>query len=128
VWLEARSQSLLGQTLMVMGEQESARGYFQQALTTFASTGMRLEYARVSQAYAAAQLQASRDPETREQALSALREARQTFSDCHAALDLQSVEQLLATLEPSRIKVATRTGEASAPSTVGARARRQEKR
>jgi DNA-binding SARP family transcriptional activator len=96
VWLRARAQALLGEILAALGEQEQAREYFQHALTTFAATGMRLEHARASQDCANALLRASSDRASREQALDYLNEARQVFQECHAALDLRSVERLLA--------------------------------
>lgn len=102
VWLQARAEYLLGQTLMITGQKDTAETLFRQALTTFASTGMRLEHARASQAYAESLLQTSRDAATREQALRYLQEARQTFEECGAALDLQMVERVLNSPELAR--------------------------
>ena len=115
VWLQARAQCLLGQALMAgerQEEREEAESYFRQALAIFARTGMRLEYARAALARASALLQISNASAPREQALEDVRAARQTFADCHAALDLRTADQLLAdaeaTLSLAAVRVKTR--------------------
>lgn len=95
VWLQARAEYQLGQTLMLAGQKETAESLFQSALTTFTNTGMRLEHARASQAYAETLLQTSKDSLTRDRALRSLQEAQQVFQECGAALDLQVIEYLL---------------------------------
>ncbi len=109
IWLQARAEYLLGQNLMISGQKESAATLFRRALSTFADTGMRLEHARAAQTYAEALLQTSKEAATREQALRYLQEARQTFQQCGAALDLQLAERLLSSLRDGR-------GEGKAPS------------
>lgn len=94
VWLEAQAQCLLGRVLACQNQQTEAFQQFQQALAIFKRTGMRLEYARTLQAYNEILLSSSADPVTREQALTALGEARQIFEECHASLDLRSVDAL----------------------------------
>ena len=98
VWIQANAQSLLGQILMAIGQEAASEPYFHQALTTFSNTGMRLEYARTLQAYGTNLLAFSDKPTLRKQAIASLKEARQTFQDCQANLDLQTIENQLATL------------------------------
>jgi DNA-binding SARP family transcriptional activator len=95
IWLQARAEYQLGQILMITGQKETAEALFHHAFTTFAGTGMRLEHARASQAYAETLLQISKKTLARERALHYLQEARQTFQECSAVLDLQVVEHLL---------------------------------
>ncbi len=92
VWLQARAQCLLGQVFTATGEQSRAESCFLQALASFANTNMRLEHARALQAYSLALLQGSNAPAARQSAHEYLQEAAQVFAECHAALDLQSVE------------------------------------
>jgi len=73
-----------------------AESLFKEALATFKQLGMHLEYARTLRDYGAALLQ--RDDS---HALSLLHEARSIFSACHAALDLDLVERVLATHQGS---------------------------
>lgn len=129
VWLQARAEYLLGQTLMITGQKDTAETLFHQALATFADTGMRLEHARASQAYAETLLQTSKDAATREQALRYLQEARQAFEECGAALDLQMVEQVLASMKDGGSEVAAPGARADATFTeLGAGGRGQERR
>jgi DNA-binding SARP family transcriptional activator len=111
VWLVAKSQAALGHVLVVQHKNTEAIEYFQKAWNTFESTGMHLEYARVSQAYALLLLQSSKGAQPREQALQYLQEARQIFQEHGAALDVQVLEQELALVKGVRAEEATpRTG------------------
>ncbi|HEY1348671.1 MAG TPA: DUF6788 family protein [Ktedonobacteraceae bacterium] len=96
VWLQARAEYQLGQTLMLTGQKAAAESLFHRALATFANTGMRLEHARASHAYAEMLLRTSKDSTMREQALCSLQEAHQVFQQCGATLDLQIAEYLLS--------------------------------
>jgi tetratricopeptide (TPR) repeat protein len=94
-WLLAGAQRLLGAILAARGQPEEASTYFEQALQFFRSRGMRLEWARTLQSYAASLLQQGALKEQADQrGLSYLREAQQMFQDCHAALDLEGIERM----------------------------------
>jgi len=110
VWLQARAEYQLGQTLMMAGQQETAEALFRRSFTTFTGTGMRLEHAHASQAYAETLLHISQKAPAREHALYYLQEARQTFQECGAALDLQVVERLLNSPLLAQGVSASRTG------------------
>ena len=94
-WGYACAQRLLGNLLVTRGQQEQAYKHLEQAMQIFQTYGMRLEYARTLQSYGTALLQGKRISKTK--GLSYLHEAQQIFSECHAALDLQIVESVLAT-------------------------------
>src|SRR5437667_9464072 len=96
-WLLACAQRLMGSILTTMGQQEQADKYFEQALETFHSCGMRLEWARTLQSYGVALLeQHSTGESSYEKGLKYLQEASQAFRECNAVLDLQVVERILA--------------------------------
>jgi tetratricopeptide (TPR) repeat protein len=96
---------LLGAILAARGQPEEASTYFEQALQFFRDRGMRLEWARALQSYGASLLQLDALKEKAYQrGLSYLREARQAFQDCHAALELEGVERTLTeqALQPAQ--------------------------
>jgi tetratricopeptide (TPR) repeat protein len=99
VWIQASAQSLLGQILMITGQNSVAEDYFHQALTIFSSTGMRLEYARTLQVYSISLLENSKELMVYEQTMSYLKEARHIFQECQATLDLKETESKLSSLE-----------------------------
>lgn len=107
VWLQARAQCLLGEILVISGHPTEAEAYFQQALTTFTSTGMRLDYARALRAYGASLLGYKQTTSIHSQALAYIKEAYQTFQNCHAGLDLQSTEQLLSASSTLAVQATT---------------------
>ncbi len=99
IWWRMCAQRLLGSILAARGQQVQAKNQFEQAIQTFRTSGTRLEYARTLQNYGMALLQRKRTvpSSSDKQALEYLREAQQIFSVCHAALDFQIVEGVLAT-------------------------------
>jgi DNA-binding SARP family transcriptional activator len=106
-WLIARAQRILGSILTAQSfqsfqqheQQESheryrqAIQYFEQALHTLRTCGMRLEQARTLHTYGLTQL--NQGCALRAQALQHLYEAHQFFVDCHAVLEAQTIEHLL---------------------------------
>ncbi|MBA2285471.1 MAG: tetratricopeptide repeat protein, partial [Ktedonobacteraceae bacterium] len=90
--LSARAQALLGSILAAQGVHEQAAQHFEQAINTCRERGLRLDYARALHSYAQALLSTGEEGPHR-QALAYLHEARQIFSECHAALDLTLAEQ-----------------------------------
>jgi DNA-binding SARP family transcriptional activator len=96
IWLMASSQRLIGRILVAQSQQPEAIKYFQQALVTFEKNGMRLERARTLQAYSLALRQMSQDPIACQDDLQHLQEAKRIFAECHASLDLQSIDLLIA--------------------------------
>ncbi|HET8844639.1 MAG TPA: tetratricopeptide repeat protein, partial [Ktedonobacteraceae bacterium] len=103
IYLIGRSQRLLGEIQAARGLEDEADMYFKQALQIFKQYGLRLEYARTLQRYGASLLQrdqqAPADPDnetTSDRGLEYLREAQNIFESCHASIDLQWVERILA--------------------------------
>jgi DNA-binding SARP family transcriptional activator len=94
-WLVAGAQRLLGRVLFVQGRYPEAVEHLRRALAIFERTGMRLERARTLWVYSAAVLALPSKPNSRQQALRYLQEARQLFAGCQAALDLRAAEALL---------------------------------
>ena len=92
----ARSYRLLGRILTVQGEHEQAGACFEEALQIFRDHAMQLDYARALYGYGDALLQRS-TPETSvyKTGLAYLNEARTIFDACHAAIDLDWVDQSL---------------------------------
>ncbi|HEY0754278.1 MAG TPA: hypothetical protein VGD98_09975, partial [Ktedonobacteraceae bacterium] len=107
IWLEARTQYVLGRICNIQKHYAEAIKYFQQALAIFDSTGMRLEYGRTLQAYSEILLQYAQNSESHEQNLARLDEARQIFQDCHAYLDLQEIEKILTPLKAQKTLATT---------------------
>ncbi|MFL5700189.1 MAG: hypothetical protein ACJ797_24185, partial [Ktedonobacteraceae bacterium] len=108
IWLIARAQRILGSIFAVQGQREQAELHFEQALHTFRRSGMRLEYARTLHDYGLMLLQQDGVDEEaygeRGRGLNFLREARQVFTDCKAALDVRIVEGILARCEQAAEK------------------------
>ena len=95
-WLLTCAQRLIGDILSAKGQLEQAEQQYQQALQQFRADGMRLEYARTLHKYGIWLLERSTPEETNyQEGLSNLREAREHFIVCEAALDLQAAERLL---------------------------------
>ncbi len=93
----ARCQRLLGSILTAQGKQAQTEQEFEQAIQVFRKCGMRLEYARTLHSYSVSLLEHKNTvQESYQEGLSFLREARQVFDECHAALDLQRVERDIA--------------------------------
>ena len=96
-WLMACCRRLLGEVLTAQGKQTQADEHFQHAMRVFRKCGMRLEYARTLHSYGAALLQQGLPGEAGYlQGLGYVQEALQVFSECGAAVDLQTAERLLA--------------------------------
>ncbi len=88
--------------LAAQGKHDQAEKYFEQAIQIFRNRGMRLEYARILQSYGVTLLERkSGETIDLKQGLNYLHEARQIFSECHAALDLKQVEGILAGHTPA---------------------------
>lgn len=97
--LSASAQRLLGSILFAQGLKQQAIEQFEQASSFFRKRGMRLEYARTLQGYGVALLQEKTSvQENAQRGFSYLREAHQTFLVCHAALDLQVIEDIFPKL------------------------------
>ncbi len=94
-WLVAGAQRLLGRVLFAREQYTEAVEHLRRAIAIFERTGMRLERARTLWVYSAAVLGLPSKPNSRQQALRYLQEARQIFADCQAALDLRAAETLL---------------------------------
>ncbi len=93
----ARCQRLLGSILTAQGKQALTEQEFEQAMQVFRKCGMRLEYARTLHSYSVSLLEHKNTvQQSYQEGLSFLREARQVFDECHAALDLQRVERDIA--------------------------------
>jgi DNA-binding SARP family transcriptional activator/predicted negative regulator of RcsB-dependent stress response len=95
-WFVVWAQRLLGTILAKQNQPDEAEKYFEQALRMSRKYETRLEYARTLYQYGLMLLQQNESGEQKyQQGADYLREARQVFSNCHAALDLQLVEQAL---------------------------------
>ena len=97
-WLQARGEHLLGTFLLDQGQQDQALLLFKKALSTFQAVDMRLEYGRVLSASALVFTAPLVDEQQISRAIDSLREARRLFLECHASLDVQSVEYALSAL------------------------------
>ena len=96
-WLVIRAQRLQGCILATQHRYEQAEHFFEQAMRAFRKCGMRLEYARTLYHYGLMLLQWDKAKSKKyDQGLAYLKDARQTFADCKAALDLKRAEQALA--------------------------------
>ena len=92
----ARSYRLLGRILAAQGEHEQAGACFEEALQIFRDHGMRLDYARALHGYGDTLLERSTPaPGVYQTGLAHLNEARTIFAACHAAIDLDWVDQSL---------------------------------
>lgn len=100
----ARSQQLLGRILAVQGEYKQADAYFEQALQVFREGDLRLDYARTVHDYGVTLLERNEPGDVNYQrGLDCLHEARTVYTDCHAALNLTWVENILKQYEPQVI-------------------------
>ena len=101
-WLLACAQRLLGSILAAQDQYEEAQTHFVRSLETLQERGMRLEWARTMRSYGEALIQHSSTGEyDHQEGLRRLREARQVFQECGAALDLQLIEGILAAFDAS---------------------------
>ena len=92
----ARSYRLLGRILAAQGEHEQAGACFEEALQIFRDHAMRLDYARALHGYGDTLLERSTPaPGVYQTGLAHLNEARTIFAACHAAIDLDWVDQSL---------------------------------
>ncbi len=95
-----RAQRLLGQIFAAQAQPAQADEYFEQSLQVCRDYEFRLDYARTLYSYTITLLQRSPlDNETYQRTLAYLQEVREAFAQSHAAIDLERVERLLATLE-----------------------------
>jgi tetratricopeptide (TPR) repeat protein len=107
--LVGRSHRLLGEIQAASGLVSESVASFEEALQIFKQYGLRLDYARTLQRYGSSLLARSRSGKSGRasstrtslyaRGLSHLQEARAIFESCHASLDLQWVEHLLADLD-----------------------------
>ena len=92
----ARSYRLLGRILAAQGEHEQAGACFEEALKIFRDHAMRLDYARALHGYGDTLLERSTPGSgVYQTGLAHLNEARTIFAACHAAIDLDWVDQSL---------------------------------
>jgi tetratricopeptide (TPR) repeat protein len=97
IWLLALAQRLMGCILEEQGKYNQAFPYFEQSLETLQSCGMRLEWARTLRSYGESILKHSRrGVNGYQQGIKNLQEARRTFQECNAILDLQQTDNLLS--------------------------------
>lgn len=100
----ARAQRLMGRILAMQGDYTQADSYFEQALQIFRECDLRLDYARTVHDYGITLLERSESGDVNYQrGLDCLHEARTAFADCHAALNLSWVENVLKRYEPQVI-------------------------
>jgi tetratricopeptide (TPR) repeat protein len=98
--LLGRSQLLLGRILAEQGERKQADIYFEQATEVFNKYEMRLDYARALHGFGVILLRRNEsDHETYHRGLAYLHQARDIFSACSAAIDLNWIERILTNLE-----------------------------
>jgi predicted ATPase/DNA-binding SARP family transcriptional activator len=95
-WLVIRAQRLQGCILATQHRYEQAEHFFELAMRAFRKCGMRLEYARTLYHYGLMLLRWNKAKGKKyEQGLAYLKDARQAFADCKAALDLKLAELAL---------------------------------
>lgn len=93
----ARSQRLLGRILAAQGFEQEADEFAEQALKMFARHEMRLDYARALHGYGVTLVQRNAPGSgTCLRGLRALREARDVFYECGAAIDAEWLERILS--------------------------------
>lgn len=98
--LLGRSQRLLGRILAAQGELKQAVEYFEQAIEVFNKYEMRLDYARALHGFGVILLGRSMPGDgIYQRGLAYLLQARDIFSACGAAIDLDWVERILTNLE-----------------------------
>lgn len=101
----ARSYRLLGRILAVCGEYTQAFAYFDRALQIFRECEFRLDYARALHGYGVTLIerQVPRDVQF-DKGLAYLHQARDIFTDCHANIDLEWVEHVLANYRSETVR------------------------
>ena len=98
--LLGRSQLLLGRILAEQGERKQADIYFEQAIEVFNKYEMRIDYARALHGFGVILLRRNESGhETYHRGLAYLHQARDIFSACSAAIDLNWIERILTNLE-----------------------------
>jgi len=96
----ARSHRLLGRIMAIQGRDEQANAVFEQSLHIFQENEMRLEYASTLHSYGLSLLQREQAGENDyRRGMACLRQARDIFTACHAAIDLEWVTVQLAGYE-----------------------------
>jgi tetratricopeptide (TPR) repeat protein len=102
--LQGRSQRLLGRILAAQGELKQADNYFEQAMEVFNRYEMRLDYARAIHGFGVILLRRNKSGyEAFQRGLAYLHQARDIFSACGAAIDLDWVERIIANLEKQNV-------------------------
>lgn len=92
----ARARRLLGRIHALLEQHEEAEVFFSEAIELFSRHGMRLDQARALYSSGANLLQLSSSGDaTYHRGLDTLRQARDIFQHCGAALDLAWVERIL---------------------------------
>jgi tetratricopeptide (TPR) repeat protein len=102
--LQGRSQRLLGRILAAQGELKQADNYFEQAMEVFNRYEMRLDYARAIHGFGVILLRRNKSGyEAFQRGLAYLHQARDIFSVCGAAIDLDWVERIIVNLEKQNV-------------------------
>ena len=104
-----RLYRLLGRIFSARGDYDQADAYFEQAIQLCKERSFRMDYARALYYYGTSLVQRSTVVDgafaarevISQNGLEYLHEARTVFADCHASVDLQQVEHLLAQHEKS---------------------------
>ncbi|TMD61625.1 MAG: tetratricopeptide repeat protein [Chloroflexi bacterium] len=103
--LLARSSRLLGRILAVRGEYTQANVYFDRALQIFRECEFRLDYARALHGYGVTLIERRIPGDVQfDKGLAYLQEARDIFADCHAGIDLEWVEHILANYRSETVR------------------------
>ena len=93
----ARAHRLLGRIMAIQEKHSQAHYCFEQAMAIFRENEMRLDYARTVHDYGFTLLQRGHLDETAyQQGVAYLQEARDIFSACRAAVNLEWVSLLLS--------------------------------
>jgi len=101
----ARSYRLLGRILAVCGEYTQANAYFDRALQIFRECEFRLDYARALHGYGVTLIERHAPGDVQfGKGLAYLHQARDIFADCHANIDLEWVEHVLANYRSETVR------------------------
>ena len=101
----ARSYRLLGRILAVCGEYTQANAYFDRALQIFRECEFRLDYARALHGYGVTLIERRAPGDVQfGKGLAYLHQARDIFADCHANIDLEWVEHVLANYRSETVR------------------------